>query len=175
MSVTITLANDLPAEAETREQLRDMLARYDLRTWQCTDHVRIEEGAIPHSHPVLTLNTREPSDELLLATYLHEQIHWFTLVEANREAGRCADREWRRMYPDVPVALPEGCGSEFSNYLHFTVCFFEYAGLIALLGEAAARDVMEHRAARFYRYVYRAVLRDFPEMHAVMVRCGLTL
>ncbi len=174
MSLTITLANDLPAEAKTREQLRGVLARHDLRRWQFTDDVRIEEGVIPHSHPVLTLSTREPSDELLLATYIHEQIHWFTLIEANREAGRCADREWRRMYPDVPVELPEGCGSESSNYLHFTVYFFEYAGLIELLGEESARGGMEYRAAQFYRHVYRMVLRDFPEMQAVMGRCGWT-
>jgi hypothetical protein len=38
----------------------------------------IKERAIPHSHPVLTLNTRNlDSDDQLLSAFLHEQLHWY--------------------------------------------------------------------------------------------------
>jgi hypothetical protein len=55
--VTITCVNETPPEIATAERLRALLARYDLRRWRFTDHVRIEDSVIPHSHPVLTLST----------------------------------------------------------------------------------------------------------------------
>jgi hypothetical protein len=76
----------------------------------------------------------------------------------------------------VPAEYPEGCGSEFSNYLHFTVAYFEYQGLRDLLGSADARGLLEYKLRRpFYRFVYRTVLRDFDRMGAVVAQCGLTL
>ena len=53
----IWLATGSEAEAQTREHMLGLLQRYDLRKWQFTKRVRVNEGArIPHSHPVLTLN-----------------------------------------------------------------------------------------------------------------------
>lgn len=40
----------------------------------------------PHSHPVLTMNARPGEDDRILATYLHEQIHWFTAANLERDA-----------------------------------------------------------------------------------------
>lgn len=38
---------------------------------------RIEANAVAHSHPVLTLNTCHLDDDhKLLATFIHEQLHW---------------------------------------------------------------------------------------------------
>lgn len=46
-----------------------ILASYDLRRYTFTYQVIIDEKAIPHSHPVLTLHTRHlGSDEQLLST-----------------------------------------------------------------------------------------------------------
>jgi hypothetical protein len=41
---------------------------------------------------------------LLLATYIHEQLHWW----ASRSDLTEIEREWRRRYPEVPVGFPEG-------------------------------------------------------------------
>lgn len=72
------MAHGGEAETRTAEQLQRLLDRDDLHPWQFTDAVIIDEAAIPHSHPVLTLRTRHLDDDrLLLATYLHEQFHWF--------------------------------------------------------------------------------------------------
>jgi hypothetical protein len=172
-AITISLATGTPTEMRVRDQLLGLIGRHDLSSWRYTDQVRIEDGAISHSHPVLTLNTRSIEDDaLLLATYIHEQLHWW----ASRSDLTEIEREWRRRYPDVPVGFPEGCRTEKSNYLHFTVCYFEYAGLIALIGPEEARRAMEYSAQRpFYRSIYRTVLSDFPPMSAVVENSGLRL
>ena len=59
------------------------------------DRVLIENWAVPHSHPVLTMNTRTAGDDLL-STYLHDQMHGWTdaqlgisdAINATREPGR---------------------------------------------------------------------------------------
>ena len=88
--MSISLATGTEGEARARDQLLLLLDRYELHRWQFTSRVRIEQGAIPHSHPVLTLNTRYPDDDLLaLSTYLHEQLHWFVRLTFQRRWCRC--------------------------------------------------------------------------------------
>jgi hypothetical protein len=53
----VTLAHGTEAEAQTRDQLQRLLKTYDLSTWTWTRKVLIDQDAIPHSHPVLTLHT----------------------------------------------------------------------------------------------------------------------
>ncbi|HEX5502108.1 MAG TPA: hypothetical protein VFW96_05765 [Thermomicrobiales bacterium] len=172
MTVTIELATGSPYEAKIRDRLLGLLARYDLRKWQFTDRVRVEANAPSHSHPVLTLTARFATDELLLSTYLHEQLHWFTLTRGTA----AVEEEWRRLYPDAPADYPEGCGSRYSTYLHFTIAYFEYRALLDLLGTEAARRVIEDKIERpYYRAVYRAALHDFDRMTAVVTRHGLAL
>jgi non-ribosomal peptide synthetase component F len=80
----IELGQDSEREKETADLLSALVQSYDLRAWTFTRTVRIEEGVIPHSHPVLTLNTRHLEDrEQLLALFLHEQIHWFLAAPYN--------------------------------------------------------------------------------------------
>src|SRR5262252_3895760 len=74
----ITLKNGSPPEASTAEQLRGLLQRLDVAPWLFTTRVEIEARAVPHSHPVLTLNTRHlGQDDLLLSTFIHEELHWW--------------------------------------------------------------------------------------------------
>lgn len=55
--VTVDLVTGSPREERHRDRLLALFERYDLRKWQFTDRVQIEEGGICHSHPILTLNT----------------------------------------------------------------------------------------------------------------------
>ncbi len=176
-AVTVELVTGSPREARHRDRLLALFEQHDLRKWHFTDRVQIEEGGLCHSHPILTLNTPLWPDEIhRLAAYLHEQIHWFTLLPASAEPDRCVEAEWRRRYPAIPVAPPEGCGSEFSNYLHLTVCYFEHRALIELVGLAEARRVRESKIQRgIYRSVNRTVLQDFAEMSAAAEACGYIL
>jgi hypothetical protein len=76
------------AELATKAELEKLLQQYDLSGLAFTHEVVIDERAIPHSHPVLTLHTRHlGNDDQLLSTYVHEQLHWF-LNERQRDSER---------------------------------------------------------------------------------------
>jgi hypothetical protein len=166
----IWLATGSEPEIRTREQLLALLRRYDLGKWQFTKRIRIDERArLPHSHPVLTLNTRYDGN-LLLSIYLHEQLHWF--VWRHRSA-KAVIEELRRYYPRVPVARPEGSGSEVSSRQHYLVCYLEYAALIELLDLDEARRVIEHWSGHHYTEIYKTVLRDSDAIGEIVSRHSL--
>jgi hypothetical protein len=172
MAVNISLANDSERERQTRDQLVALLQRYDLDRWLFTDVVRIEQGVIPHSHPVLTLNTYVLGDDArLLAIYLHEQLHWF--CDQREAATERAIEELRGIYPVVPVGLPEGAKSEFSSYLHLVIGDLEYAALIDVVGPDDARQVIEGWCQSHYTWIYATVLRDFDMIEAIVARHDL--
>lgn len=176
MPIDIALATSSADEAQVRDRLLGLLGSYDLARWQFTDTIRIEAGVTSHSHPILTIRSPLSDDDTLLATYLHEQLHWFTLVPANRIAVRCAEARWRELYPEVPVDYPEGCGSERSNYLHFTVCYFTHKAMIELVGVERAQRELERQIARpWYRFINRTVRDDFACMTTTVAECGFTL
>ena len=73
VGLDVRLVHGGELERLTQVQLNRVLNEYDVRKWCFTGIVNIETGAIPHSHPILTLNTRHlKNDNLLLATFLHE-------------------------------------------------------------------------------------------------------
>ena len=55
---TVGLVKETDREQQTKEQFLRLFDLYPLNKWRYTEQVQIEEMAIPHSHPVLTLNTR---------------------------------------------------------------------------------------------------------------------
>ena len=123
--------------------------------------------------PEITLGTRHVNDPgQLLGTYIHEQMHWFLLLAEKFEHAKQARDEFRRMYPVLPLKLPEGCGSAFSNYLHIQVNYLEYLGLIELLGVGEARGVIE-RITTHYTKIYALVLLDKERIGEVMTRHNL--
>jgi hypothetical protein len=156
-SVDISLKQGSASEIQTKEQLQRLLANYDLSPWIYTKSILIDERSIPHSHPVLTLHTRHvKDDELLLSTFVHEQLHWF--LSGRREATQEATTELRKLFPNVPVGYPNGAASEESTYLHLLLCYLEHHANRRLLGELRARQVMEFWATDHYTWVYRTVL-----------------
>ncbi len=167
MTLTVTLVNGSKRGAHTRDQLLRLLSCFDLSRWQFTDHVQIAERVIPHSHPVLTLNTAELTDDAcLLAVYLHEQLHWYTLTKPDGQQAVTA--AMRERYPDLPIARPAGCGSEQSNHIHLLVCPLEFLGIADLLGEAEARRVIASHP--YYTALYALILRDSVAIRALFAR-----
>lgn len=170
----LELAHGSESERRAAEQIRRILKRHDLARWTFMRTVRIQDGAIPHSHPVLTLNTRNPDrDDIVLAGFIHEQIHWF--LEERAEAALGAIDELRASYPRVPSSPPEGARNQFSTYLHLVVNALEYTALRDVLGPAEADSVMKIQAKRIYRWIYRTVLADFDRIHTVLERHGLLI
>ena len=157
-SLTAVLAKGTDRESRTRDQLAGLHNRYNLSRWQWTDRIQIDEGeAIPHSHPLLTLNTHELADDhRLLSVYLHEQLHWYTLTKPYGQD--IVQREMDARYPDLPTALPMGCGSTWSNTIHLLICPLEFIAVAELIGEEEARRVVGQSPV--YTAIYNLILRD---------------
>jgi hypothetical protein len=167
VEISVRHADD-KSELLTRDQLRRLLSQHDLSKWIFTKKVLIDRDAgIPHSHPVLTLNTgRLKDDELLLSTFVHEQIHWF-FVERHEQTEK-AMLELRGIFPKAPAGPPDGARDEVSTYLHLLVCYLEYQVVRELLGELKGRQVIEFWATHHYRWVYRQVLDEGRKIGAVL-------
>jgi len=173
--VRLESATKSKAEEDVGRRLCDLFERYPLARWTFTDRVVIAEGATPCSHPVMTLSTGYPHDIALLCSYLHEQLHWWSVTCP----GATADREGRVVeilrsrYQALPVDRPEGCGSERSNLVHLHVCWLELEVLAHLFGWRWA----ERRAQQvpFYRSIYRAVAEDRDELRTLFVPAGMGL
>jgi hypothetical protein len=126
----------------------------------------------PHSHPVLTLSTRHlDSDDLLLSTYVHEQLHWW--LDANPKRLEKAENALRRIYPKVPVGDPDGSDSEESTYMHLVDCYLEMKADRALMGEQRTEKVMEFWAGDHYRWIYRMVMSDEPKIAEIVQKNNL--
>lgn len=175
----ITLANGSESERQLEKTLLALFDRYGLEKWLYTEQVNLEDDAIPHSHPVLTLTPRTQridygaDPERLLAVYLHEQMHWFLMLEDPARDLERLHAELRERYPNLPVGFPDGCRNEFSNYVHIMVNSFEYGGLRELLGDDRARAVIQGHPG--YRAIYKLVLRDYADLEHLFTDCGLTL
>ncbi len=170
----ISLAIGNKREQQTKNQLLRLFEQYPLNKWLYTEQVRIEQGVIPHSHPILTLSTHDMDDaELLLGTYIHEQIHWFCVLTEKIESTNRAMEEFLYLYPSLPVGYPLGCNSEFSNYLHIIVNELEYQGLIELLGAERAKTAFERKA--YYLKIHELVVREHEQIAAILARYNLIL
>jgi hypothetical protein len=102
---TIELKQKSRPEQQTKDQLERLLGTYDIQQWIFTKSILIDDTAIPHSHPVLTLSTRHiKDDELLLSTFIHEQFHWW--ASGNNDGTQKSIAELRGMFPKVPVGVP---------------------------------------------------------------------
>ena len=71
--MNFTAKNNYPEEIERVELLKHLAEKYKIPEF--THDVIVEKGVIPHSDPVLTMNTRKQSDLCLLQTLVHEQFH----------------------------------------------------------------------------------------------------
>jgi hypothetical protein len=169
-ALEIRLASGTPLEQQGRQQLERLLAKWDLSRWLFTRTVHIQSRVIPHSHPILTLNTQYlDNDAAQLATFLHEQLHWFLLRDQAALASAMAGVE--RLYPEVPDALPEGARGRRSTYLHLLVCLLEFDAVRELLGETAAREALG--AFPYYTWVYREVLERPDPIRQILRTYGL--
>jgi len=172
--IEIKLQHGDAAETRTRDQLLRLLRTYDASRWIFTRSVVIDSspGVIPHSHPVLTLNTRHfKDDDLLLSTFLHENLHHF--LSQNHEKAEAAKKELRAVFPKVPVGYPDGADSEDSGYTHLIVNYLEYQADKELLGELRAFAVFEFWTMDHYRWLYRRIFEDGYQIGPIVRKNGL--
>lgn len=175
-SVEISLKNgDDAREISTKNQLQRLFKQYDVSKWIFTKKVLIDRDVQPpHSHPVLTLNIKYlKDDELLLSTFIHEQIHWF--YEERDEQTKKAVAELKTIFPKVPVGFPDGATDEESSYLHLLVCYSEYQADKELFGELKARQVFEFWSNHHYMWIYKQVLAEERKIGGLIRKYKLTI
>lgn len=150
--------SDLESEKLMKQRLEALWNKYDLEPYVYTKKVKIQQGVIPHSHPILALSTNLDTETELLSTFLHEQMHWYSLTD--HKGFEAAAKELLKKYPKVPSELPEGAGSEQSTFLHLGICYLEFHTLAKVIGKEAAKDHFNYKTTQYYRWVYRTILKD---------------
>lgn len=155
-NIQISAKNNTEPEQKVASLLKEVLSDYDLTRWNFTDKVVIQDRVIPHSHPVLTLNTSSMEKKDILDTYVHEQIHWY--VDKFPDAEKKSIEEFKTRYKDVPFGNRAGASDEYSTYLHLIVCYLEYRSLAELLNEDEAKQIMWNQT--HYTWVYNKIIED---------------
>ena len=158
--IQIICKNNTANEIRVRTELDLLIRKYNLKKFYFTDVVTIDETAdYPHSHPVLTLNIRHSGKEnILLSTFIHEQIHWFAVQYFPRM--KAAVQELKILYPTVPVGYPTGARDEFSTYLHIIINWLELNALSVLLEKSEYEEVVNFLQTDHYRWIYHIVVSD---------------
>lgn len=167
----IETRHDDSRERAAVAELQEVVRRYDVDRWTYTRHIFIDRDAIPHSHPVLTLDTGKPGDpQVQLASFLHEQFHWY--LESRPQNTDEAIAAFRKLFHDPPDGKGMAARNDESTYLHLIVCDLEFQAMTRLVGESRARELLA--GWRHYTWIYRQVL-DNPEIRRVNARYGLLL
>lgn len=142
--------------AITKQNLLQLTQVYDLDPFLFTKKVKIQSRVVPHSHPVLTLNTRNAENPYkLLSVFLHEQFHWW--LTKNSQNTLLAIKELKRYFPKAPVTKSLGADS---THLHLLVCYLELQALNYYLGKKEGRQTVYSimKYDKIYPWLYYQVL-----------------
>ncbi len=121
-------------KTEAREQLRRIVANYDLDDWIFTNEIKVVHGEDAHSYPILTMNTNHlEDDKVQLSVFIHENAHWFVADDAKDAKENLAIEELKRLYPEPPA--PE----QKNLYHHIMVVWVEFDAMLELFEEEEAR------------------------------------
>ena len=163
------------AAARVRAWLLALRGRHqELARFEYTRHVRIVPASTTHSHPILTLGTRfADSEDHLLATYLHEQMHWYLWRLGGPDHDPVAPffDELVRRYPKAPTRLPDGARNYEQTYVHLVVCWLELNATSEFIGWDRAAALAETNYG--YRWIYRTVVRDWDALGALFTKHGI--
>lgn len=170
---------DLEEAARVAERVRGWLVSLrdrhpGLQRFEYTRLVRIVPASATYSHPILTLGTRfAESEDHLLATYLHEQMHWYLWRLGGPDHDPVAPffDELVRRYPKAPTRLPEGARNYEQTYVHLVVCWLELNAASEFIGWDRAKALAETNYG--YRWIYRTVVRDWEPLGQLLEKHGI--
>lgn len=154
--LVVTETNPNKWTALTKQNLLHLAQVYDLSPFLYTKTIKIESRVIPHSHPVLTLNSRNAeAPKKLLSVFLHEQLHWW--LTNNKVQTDLAIKDLKKIYPKAPVTKSMGPNS---TYLHLIVCYLELKAVSFYLGKKDGREVISSimNKDKIYPWIYNQVL-----------------
>lgn len=169
----ITLQHISSEEQQQRALIERLARQYDLSKYTITQKIVIDEQAINHSYPVLTLNLRfVKNDDRALSIYLHEQAHWL-LMKNYRPQTRDMLAELQRLFPNIDTSPPNGDGKVGSSYLHLVVIMLEWQGLEDLIGVTRAKAVMDFKRSVRYKALFGTVIDQRTQMEGFLKRYGV--
>jgi hypothetical protein len=146
--------------ALTKQNMLHLAQVYDLRPMLFTKKIHIQSQVVPHSHPVLTINTRNAENpKKILSVWLHEELHWWALQKSRNV--NLAMKELKKIYPKAPVTKSNGPDSTF---LHLIICHLELKALGFFVGNKEAREIITEimKKDKIYPWIYYQVLyKDF--------------
>lgn len=148
--------------------------RHDLSAYEYTRHVQIVPAGPTHSHPILTLGTRfTETEDHLLATYLHEQMHWYLSRLGGFDYDPIAPffDELVRRYPQAPTRLPEGARNFEQTYAHLVVNWLELEVTSQFIGWERAVELANTQFG--YRWIYRTVIADREPLGELYIAHGI--
>jgi hypothetical protein len=153
------------------ECIKRLREHHDIRRFEYTKHLRVAPTEIPHSHPILTLNTQLYNPEEILCEYLHEQMHWYEDILGCAREGSSLIIELRHRYPQAPIKFPEGANDEYSTYLHLLVNWLEIEAASQFMPWERAQEIA--RKKHYYRWIYRTVLSDWRSLEELFRACNI--
>lgn len=168
--LNITLKHGTPLEQQRKEQIERLATEYDLEKYTITRDIIIEQGGVNHSAPVLTQNIRFlDNDDRALSAYVHEQAHW-VLMERHKGQVRDMLQDLKRMYPNLPTAIPQGDGNEGTSYVHLVVIMLEWQALENLIGPERTKAVLDFKRQDHYTALYSIVMENRSQMEKFLKR-----
>ena len=172
---------DLDHAKREAERVRNLLAalrrRHDLSRYEYTNIVCIVPGGETFARPVLTLGNRfATSEDLLLSTYLHEQMHWYLWYLGTPERDMVAPfmDELVRRYPQAPIDVANGGARGYdATYEHLVVNWLELAATSEFIGRERTMALARAQRLRSYGWLYDVVVRDWEELGKLYERHGI--
>ncbi len=154
-----------PKELAVAEVVKSVCKKYDIPAF--THAVAIEEGVVPHSHPILTLNTRLNDEKLLLKVLVHEQFHWY--VQDHQRYSECISY-LKSKYEDDGEHNKSGTYPN-SYWEHIIVCFNTRNYLTGVLSSEDLDWVYEQWQA--YPTLERLIIQDYQAIKIDLEKFGL--
>jgi hypothetical protein len=171
-TIDIQLHSGNDAEKKGKQLIEEFLQKYDMEKYIFTKKIKIQSRVIPHSHPILTLNTRQiDQPDRYLSTFIHEQIHWF-FHERSKQTDQFIE-DMKKKFPKIPDSENGGAKDSISTYLHLGVCYYEFMALSHFIGEQKAKHVFE--TGDVYAWVNKQVLEKGSVISESLKSNGLVL
>jgi hypothetical protein len=172
VQLEISLQSGSEPEKKAKSLIEDFSKKYDLAKYFFTTKVHIQSFVIPHSHPVLTLNTRTIKEpDRYLALFIHEQIHWFFDLDGRADKTKIFIEKMKKKFPKVPSQQEGGARDDESTYLHLGVCFYELEQVSKLIGNEKAEQVF--KTDEIYSWVRQQVLANKDFIRSALNETGL--
>lgn len=169
----ITLQHNSSEEHQQRALIDRLARQYDLSKYTITQKIVIDEQAINHSSPVLTLNLRfVKNDDRALSIFIHEQAHWLLMKNYRPRAPEML-AELQRLFPNIDTSPPNGDGKVGTSYLHLVVLMLEWQALEDLIGVTRAKAVMEFKRGVRYKALFATVVDHRTQMEGFLQRYGV--